>query len=81
MIDAALSTNLLSALKSKFTAEKDVSIATLLLYVQNPVAVADHPNIIEEMATLVAVIAEAEDKIAIIDRYWGQKKSPTDAEL
>ena len=51
---------ILAALVAKFEAERLEAIATLNLYLNNPSAVADHPNVVGEAARLVAKISEAE---------------------
>ena len=58
---------ILSALASRFEAERQEAYATLSLYINSPVAVADHPNIIGEAANQVEKITAAEGKLAIIN--------------
>ena len=41
------------ALRAKYQAEKLEAIATLEVYVKNAAGIGEHPQIIEEMATLV----------------------------
>lgn len=57
---------ILTALIAKFEAARLESIANLNIYINNPTAVADHPNIVKEAACLVQKISEAEGCIATL---------------
>lgn len=51
---------LINALKLKYEAQKLEAIATLEVYVSNPVGIGEHPQIVEEMDKLVHTIADME---------------------
>ena len=49
-------------LKAQFVAQKQKAIATLTIYLTNPVGIGEHPQHIDEMMTVSArSLAEAED--------------------
>ena len=58
------------ALRAKYTAEKLEAIATLEVYVKNAAGIGEHPQIIEEMATLVEKVANANDCLDALDEIF-----------
>ena len=54
------------ALKSQFEAQKQKSLATLTIYLTNPVGIGEHPQHIDEMMTITKSLAEAEDCISTL---------------
>ena len=64
---------LINALKLRYEAQKIEAIATLEIYLKNPVGIGEHPQIIDEMDKLVHTIAdmdgclEALNSIIVID--------------
>lgn len=52
---------LYEALKAQFVAQKTKAIATLTVYLTNPVGIGEHPQIIDEMVEQTRSLAEAED--------------------
>lgn len=58
----ATNTNALyEALKAQFVAQQQKAIATLTVYLTNPVGIGEHPQIIDEMVEQTKSLAEAED--------------------
>ena len=53
---------ILKALEDKYNADISEAEANLKVYLENPVGVAEHPDVVAEADKLVAKIAEAEDK-------------------
>ena len=62
----------IKAMKSLYNAEIDVYRAEVQNYLDNPVGVGEHGNLIETMDTLVAKIAEAEDKLEVCKKHFGK---------
>jgi hypothetical protein len=62
----------IKAMKSLYNAEIDVYRAELQNYLDNPVGVGEHGNLIETMDTLVAKIAEAEDKLIVLETHFNE---------
>lgn len=57
---------IVSALESHFRALRDSAVAQLSVYVNNPVGVAEHPNLVKDCADLVEQIANAEESLQIV---------------
>tara|TARA_A100000172_G_scaffold62065_1_gene41485 strand:+ start:96 stop:299 length:204 start_codon:yes stop_codon:yes gene_type:complete len=57
----------IDAMKRMYEAEIAVYEAEVNNYIDNPVAVGEHGNLIETMNSLVGKIAEAEDKLIVLE--------------
>jgi urease beta subunit len=62
----------ISAMMRLYNAEIDVYKAEVQNYLDNPVGVGEHGNLIETMDTLVAKIAEAEDKLIVLETHFNE---------
>jgi len=60
----------ISAMKRLYNAEIDVYKAEVQNYLDNPVGVGEHGNLIETMDQLVAKLAESEDKLITLEKYF-----------
>ena len=60
---------ILKALEDKYNADISEAEANLKVYLENPVGVAEHPDVVIEADKLVAKIAEAEDKLEILKEF------------
>jgi|TARA_B110000977_G_scaffold96336_1_gene127067 hypothetical protein len=58
------------ALKSQFEAQKQKALATLTIYLTNPVGIGEHPQHIDEMMEMSRTLAEAEDVISTLERTF-----------
>ena len=68
---------MLDALKTKYDAAYKEAAVTLRVYLQNPVAIGEHPQHIEEMDTLVAAMADARDKLEVLEKeYPSSEETP-----
>ena len=47
------------ALKAQFEAQKQKALATLTIYLTNPVGIGEHPQHIEEMETISEIISRS----------------------
>lgn len=61
----------LDALQDKYTAQISEAKAKAIVYLDNPVAIGEHPQFIEELDKLVNVISSAEENIKTIEKYFG----------
>jgi hypothetical protein len=61
------------ALKSQFEAQRQLALATLTIYLTNPVGIGEHPQHIDEMMTISKSLAEAEDVISTLERTFETK--------
>ena len=57
---------LLKALESKYKAQRTIAKTNLKLYLSDPVAVADHPDMVETIDKLFKEYAEAVEYIKIL---------------
>ena len=60
---------IIKALEDKYNADISEAEANLKVYLENPVGVAEHPDVVIEADKLVAKIAEAEDKLGILKEF------------
>mgnify|MGYP003155217632 FL=1 len=59
--------DIIKALRKKYEADVAEAMATANIYLEKPVGIGEHPDIIKEVDKLIEKIAEAEDKIKIIN--------------
>ena len=60
---------ILQALEDKYNAQISEAEATLKIYLEKPVGIGEHPQHIEEADKLVNKIAQAEEKIRILQEF------------
>jgi|TARA_R110002153_G_scaffold33308_1_gene100576 methylaspartate ammonia-lyase len=65
-----LKSMMLDALKTKYQGDYKQAHATLEIYLTNPVGIGEHPQQLEEMDKLVAAMAEATDKLNVINTEY-----------
>ena len=58
------------ALQSKYEGEIAEAQVNVEVFLENPVGVGEHPDIIEAMDTQMHRIAEAEDKLLVLEKYF-----------
>jgi hypothetical protein len=74
MIDEDISSNILSAVIKNLEAAEWSATATIQLYLKNPVAVADHAEIVEEIVKWAKIGAEARDsKQFLLEKFTEDK--------
>ena len=61
----------LDALQDKYKSQISDAKAKATVYLDNPVAIGEHPQFIEELDKLVNVISSAEENIKTIEEYFG----------
>ena len=62
----------ISAMRSMYKAQIEVNKAEVQNYIDNPVAVGEHGNLVETMDKLIAKIAEAEDKLLVLETHFSE---------
>ena len=62
--------SMLKALRKKYEAVIEEAKATAEVYLQRPVGIVEHPQFIEELDKLINTIAEAEDKLTVINNRF-----------
>ena len=60
---------MLEALKKRYEAQVAESVATINIYLKNPVGIGEHPQHLDEVIKLLQVIVDAEEKIKVIERW------------
>ena len=60
----------IDALKRKYEAEIAAGKATAKVYFDKPVAIGEHPQFVEELDKLMSKIAEAEDKLTVVNQRF-----------
>ena len=61
-----------TALKQHFLSQRQEAIAVLSLYLSNPVAIGDHPDILKILIEYTEKIAHADDCLETLDKYLTQ---------
>jgi TusA-related sulfurtransferase len=61
--------HLYNALKARYKAQQMEAGSTLEVYLNNPVGIGEHPQIVEEMAKQLENLANAEDCIATLEGW------------
>jgi len=61
------------SLEQKFEADRAKAIATLELSFHHPVAIGEHPTLLDDMAKLISDVATAEESLAALRDNFGPK--------
>ena len=64
---------LITALQSHFKAKRDQAVAHLSIFVNNPIGVGDHQNVLKECVDLVEQIAAAEENLHVVQKLFVRK--------
>ena len=64
---------LIAAMQSHFRAKRDQAVAHLSIYVNNPVGVGDHQNLLKECVDLVEQVASAEENLRVVQKLFVRK--------
>ena len=60
---------IVDALEARYNAQIAEAEATIKIYMEQSVGIGEHPQHIDEVDKLIQKIAEAEEKIAILEGY------------
>ena len=60
---------IVDALDARYNAQISEAEATIKIYMENSVGIGEHPQHIDEVDKLIQKIAEAEEKIAILEGF------------
>ena len=60
---------ILNALRAKYEAEIAEADATANIYLENSVGIGEHPQHIEEVNKLIDKIAQAKEKLDVLDEF------------
>ena len=59
---------MLASLRARYEADIAEADTTINIYLDNPVAIGEHPQHLEEVDKLLGQIKEAEEKLSLIDK-------------
>ena len=60
---------IIKALEDKYNAEVSQAHATIEIYLSKSVGIGEHPQHIEEVDKLIDKIAQAEEKLGVLQRF------------
>ena len=63
---------MIKALRKKYEAVIEEAKATAEVYLHRPVGIGEHPQFIEELDKLMSKIAEAEDKLTVVNKRFDE---------
>ena len=66
---------IISALHAKYDADIAMADATVNIYLDNPVGIGEHPQHLDELDKLMAKIAEAKDKLEVLEEFDGRSRT------
>ena len=61
---------ILDALKDKLKGELAVAKANVTVYLNSPVGIGEHPEVVQAIESQIEVIATAQEKLDIINIYF-----------
>ena len=64
---------ILDALRARYEAEIAEADATANIYLENSVGIGEHPQHIEEVNKLIDKIAQAKEKLEVLDEFEPEK--------
>ncbi len=64
---------LVEALKDKYRAEYSTAHASLEIYMTNPVGIGEHPDIIEAVEKELDLIAQYDDQLEMMNKYFSDE--------
>ena len=64
---------ILNALRARYEAEIAEADATANIYLENSVGIGEHPQHIEEVNKLIDKIAQAKEKLDVLDEFEPEK--------
>ena len=62
-------TPMLASLRARYEADIAEADTTINIYLDNPVAIGEHPQHLEEIDKLLSKIADAKDKIEALEAF------------
>ena len=61
---------MIKALRKKYEADIEEAKATAEIYLEKPVGIGEHSQFVEELDKLMSKIAEAEDKLTVVNQRF-----------
>ena len=61
---------LFRAALARFEAQKQEALATIEIYLTNPVGIGEHSNLLDEVEKHTVALADAEEKISVLKSHF-----------
>ena len=68
---------IINALRKKYEADIAAAQANIQVYIDNPTGIGEHPDLVSAVDEQIQVMAEAADKLGIIDVYFVETSNLT----
>ena len=68
--------DMLNALMLQYQAEIAKAKSNIKVYMENPVGIGEHPDLAAAVDSQIELIAHAEDKISVLQKYYDIGKNP-----
>jgi len=65
-----MTASIIQALEAKYQAEIAEAEANVGVYMNNPVGIGEHPDLVSAVDSQIARIAEADDKLKVLKEYY-----------
>ena len=59
--------------RKKYEAEVAAAKADIDVYINNPVGIGEHPDLVAAVDSEMVKLADAEDKLATLNKYYGNQ--------
>jgi hypothetical protein len=67
---------IIEALKAKYYGQMKEAEANIEIYLESPVGIGEHPEILDAIDTQIAKIAEAQEKFQVLEEFYdGRQQS------
>ena len=64
---------MIRALKLQYQAEVERAKSNIMVYLNNPVGIGEHPDLVGAVDSQIEIIAHAEDKIEVLKKYYADE--------
>ena len=64
---------MINALRKKYEAEIAAAQANINVYMTNPAGIGEHPDIVAAVDSEMVKLADAEDKLATLNKHYGNQ--------
>lgn len=68
-----MTTSMFEALRLKYNAQIAQASANINVYMINPAGIGEHPDLVEAVDSQIKLIAEAQDNIDVLHKYYGSE--------
>ena len=65
--------NMIRALMMQYQAEVERAKSNIMVYLNNPVGIGEHPDLAGAVDSQIEIIAHAEDKIEVLKKYYADE--------